>query len=242
MANEIKEQILTLGKLQEVESQMDALLVVLQKVPAQIEKLDQRLADFDRTMEKDRKVLEQLQKAYRTAEDTVQDNTAMMEKSQEKLRAVKTNKEYQSTLKEIDELKKKNSQLEDDMLAGLDEIETVQGRIAEREGEYETLVGDVTMQKEKVEAEVEGEKKLLEKLEKKKEKIKGTLEQSIIAKYDSVRARLGKLAVAKVIASICQGCHMNIRPQLYNELQRFDKLNFCPNCHRIIYWHNERPE
>ena len=34
----------------------------------------------------------------------------------------------------------------------------------------------------------------------------------------------------------CQGCNMNIPPQLYNILQRGDAIELCPNCNRIIYW------
>jgi predicted nucleic acid-binding Zn-ribbon protein len=242
MANEIKEQIQTLGKLQDIESQMDALIAELQKIPIQQGKLDQSLSEIDQLMDEDRKTLDRLQKSYRAAEDDVQTNLDMMAKSKEKARVVKTNKEYQSTLKEIDEIKKKNSRLEDDMLATLDDIEALQGRIADREGEYENLSRDIGLKKEKIEADAEGERKILEDLGKEKSAIMGTLDKGIIDQYTSVRSRLGKLAVAKVASSICQGCHMNIPPQLYNELQRFEKIIFCPNCHRIIYWDDKRPE
>jgi predicted nucleic acid-binding Zn-ribbon protein len=32
---------------------------------------------------------------------------------------------------------------------------------------------------------------------------------------------------------------MNIPPQMYNELHRFDSLKNCPHCQRIIYWLNQ---
>ncbi|HFB84009.1 MAG TPA: hypothetical protein ENJ72_04385, partial [Thermodesulfatator sp.] len=35
--------------------------------------------------------------------------------------------------------------------------------------------------------------------------------------------------------AICEGCHMNIPPQLYNELMRDNRLMECPLCQRIIY-------
>jgi predicted nucleic acid-binding Zn-ribbon protein len=34
----------------------------------------------------------------------------------------------------------------------------------------------------------------------------------------------------------CQGCNMNIPPQLYNVLQRGVSIEICPSCSRIIYW------
>jgi NAD-dependent SIR2 family protein deacetylase len=30
--------------------------------------------------------------------------------------------------------------------------------------------------------------------------------------------------------SVCNGCHMNIPPQMYNEVQRSEALLSCPNC------------
>jgi hypothetical protein len=45
-------------------------------------------------------------------------------------------------------------------------------------------------------------------------------------------------ALARARDSVCLGCHMNIPPQVYNELQRFDSLKLCPFCNRILYWDN----
>jgi hypothetical protein len=48
-----------------------------------------------------------LKKSYRELESESKVNREMIVKSNEKLRAVKTNKEYQSILKEIEEIRKK---------------------------------------------------------------------------------------------------------------------------------------
>ncbi|MGH7828550.1 MAG: C4-type zinc ribbon domain-containing protein [Candidatus Binatia bacterium] len=34
---------------------------------------------------------------------------------------------------------------------------------------------------------------------------------------------------------MCQGCYMNIPPQLWNEILKNERLNLCPSCHRILY-------
>ena len=44
------------------------------------------------------------------------------------------------------------------------------------------------------------------------------------------------LAVVSVRGGTCQGCNMNIPPQLYNVLQRGLSIETCPSCHRLIYW------
>ena len=72
----------------------------------------------------DENLITELNKKYRAYESDIQSNLGKIGKSQEKLRAVKTNKEYQSSLKEIDDIKAINSKLEDEMLEFLEQIET----------------------------------------------------------------------------------------------------------------------
>jgi len=47
------------------------------------------------------------------------------------------------------------------------------------------------------------------------------------------------IAIVPVFATVCRGCNVNIPPQMYNELQRVDRLKNCPNCERIIYWDDD---
>jgi predicted nucleic acid-binding Zn-ribbon protein len=44
------------------------------------------------------------------------------------------------------------------------------------------------------------------------------------------------LAMVPVKNGTCQGCNMNIPPQLFNTLQRGNSIEVCGNCNRIIYW------
>ena len=80
-----------------------------------------------------------LRKKYREIETELNMNAPRIEKSQEKLRAVKTNKEYQSLLKEIEELKKKNSSLEDEMIECLEHIESSEASDKQSETEYRSI-------------------------------------------------------------------------------------------------------
>ena len=57
----------------------------------------------------------------------------------------------------------------------------------------------------------------------------------VLKKYSAIRMRRG-LAMAPVKNGTCQGCNMNIPPQVFNQLQRGDSIELCGNCNRIIYW------
>jgi hypothetical protein len=57
----------------------------------------------------------------------------------------------------------------------------------------------------------------------------------LISRYDLIFSRRGGTAVVEVAAGICQGCFMNIPPQLWNEIIRNEKLHLCPSCQRILF-------
>jgi len=61
----------------------------------------------------------------------------------------------------------------------------------------------------------------------------------LLEKYERIRNRNGGIGVVSVWKAVCNGCHMNIPPQLYNELQKSSELMICPNCNRIIYYQNK---
>jgi predicted nucleic acid-binding Zn-ribbon protein len=235
-----KKQIDTLVKVQQIEIETGELKAYLQKVPARISSLEQQLEEFIRGVEDDEAAIEDFNKQYRVQEADVQLNLSKIQKSQEKLRAVKTNKEYQSSLKEIDDIKSVNSKLEDAMLELLEKIETAEKAIKERKQHYKEIVDESKWEKQSIERDAEQREENLVELESKRVAIAAELNAGILKIFSQVKAKQGDLvAIVAVLDAVCQGCNMNIPPQVYNELQRCDSLRYCPSCFRIIYWQDQ---
>ena len=57
----------------------------------------------------------------------------------------------------------------------------------------------------------------------------------LISRYELIFSRRGGTAVVEVSGGICQGCYMNIPPQLGNEIIRNEKVHLCPSCQRILF-------
>ena len=91
-----EEQIVTLVKLQKIDTEAQKLQSFLKEIPVRIGVLDERLEKFVRSVEEDENVISELNKKYRIYESDAQINLGKILKSQEKLRSVKTNKEYQA--------------------------------------------------------------------------------------------------------------------------------------------------
>ena len=235
-----KKQIDTLVKVQQIEIEAGELKAYLKKVPARISSLEQQLEEFIRGVEDDEAAIEDFNKQYRVLEGDVQLNLSKIQKSQEKLRSVKTNKEYQSSLKEIDDIKSINSKLEDEMLELLEKIETAEKAIKERKQHYTEIVDESKREKQSIERDAEQREENLVELESKHVAIAAELNTGLLKIFSQVKAKQGDLvAIVAVQDAVCQGCNMNIPPQVYNELQRCDNLRYCPSCFRIIYWQDQ---
>ena len=67
-------------------------------------------------------------------------------------------------------------------------------------------------------------------------RIRKQVDESVLKKYDHIKAHKEGIGLSPVVKGVCQGCHMGIPPQKFNELMRGDELMNCPHCRRIIYW------
>jgi predicted nucleic acid-binding Zn-ribbon protein len=240
-----EEQIVALVKLQKIDTETQKLQSFLKEIPVRIEMLDARLDKFVRSVEEDENVISELNKKYRTYESDVQTNLGKIQKSQDKLRSVKTNKEYQSSLKEIEDIKSKNSKIEDEMLEFLERIEDAEKDLNERKQRYSQIVDDANREKDSTNRDTEIRQKDLAQLWSARDVLAESLDGAILDIFNRVKAKQADgVAIAEVKDEVCQGCNLNIPPQMYIDLQHRNSLKNCPSCERIIYWddHNKRPE
>ncbi len=232
----MKEQIKILVKLQHLDTETVRIKSTLNDVSKKLENLDSSLKEIEQTIKDQESVLSELKKQYRDYESEVKINLVKNQNSQEKLRLVKTNKEYQSLLKEIEAVKSKNSSIEDKMIECLDRMDETEEIIAKKQDEYLQFSDRIKSEKENIEHEAGINKKKLDEHDMDRKNISGLIDPQLLKKYLIIKEQhQGGLAVVPVKDAVCYGCNVNLPPQLYNELFRCDSLKFCPNCHRIIY-------
>jgi hypothetical protein len=139
-------------------------------------------------------------------------------------------------LKEIEDVKSKNSLIEDKMIECLDRIDEAEKIIATKKDEYLQFSGRIKSEKQSIEHEAEIDKKKLDELDMDRKNVSGLIDSQLFKKYLVIKEQhYGGLAVVPVKDAVCHGCNVNLPPQLYNELFRYNSLKFCPNCQRIIY-------
>lgn len=236
---DIKEQIETLKTLQRIETESVALQTTLDGIEDRVTSLDAGIGDFENRFQTQETALEALKKECRGLEMDEKDLSSRMKKAKSRLATVKSNREYQALQKAIEEMRREQSHFEDAILTRMESIDASKKALVTLKEEYAAFQEQVKSEKAAIQTEAAQAKQKLDELNKSRIQVAETADPSLINRFMRVRQRISTLAVAPVNQAVCQGCNMNIPPQMFNELQRCDSLRNCPHCQRIIYW--EKP-
>ena len=236
MAKNIKEQLHILIEYQENVDRAEVINEKLMEIPGLLNEIDTKVAEWEGKVSTLKESLDVEQKKYRAMDSEAKELHAKAKSKDAKLTSIKTNKEYQAVLKEIEDLKNMSSKIEDEMLKVLDIIEDMKSDLDDAKQVLDTIQEEALKEKEAI-GKLESEhKKGLEGYIAKKDEIVGKIDAKLMNQYNRVKTQAFGSPIASVTNAVCNGCHMNIPPQLFNELHRWDSIKLCPNCRRIIYW------
>ena len=162
--------------------------------------------------------------------------------SRQRLMEIKSNIEYKAMLKEIAFKEDQRDQRETRSLELLDLMETQKGLIAELDQQIETEEATLAEQRQKVAGLVKTLQQELAELEEKRKKLRKVVPASLMKRYEFIRQRRNGTAITPVQEGVCLGCHMNILPQQFIDLQKGVEILQCPHCQRILFWLEEVAE
>jgi predicted nucleic acid-binding Zn-ribbon protein len=160
-------------------------------------------------------------------EDIVKANTVLM--------SLKTNKEYQAKLFEIENLTADKSMLEDEILKLMEDSSKLAEEMAKEKAVVDEEEKTYLAEKEKVDAAI---KVLLDKVatfEAERTQACEGIDKATLAMYERlVENRMG-LAMVPVVNESCGGCFMRQTAQMMNQLKKCDAVVRCETCARIQY-------
>jgi predicted nucleic acid-binding Zn-ribbon protein len=118
----------------------------------------------------------------------------------------------------------------------MEEIEELKAECKEIKGEQEKLRAEFEEEKKEIEEELIALDTETRELIAQRSGYNDAVDQRMLKTYDLLRDKRAGVAISSVIGGICQGCHLEIPPQKFNELQRCNEIMSCPHCNRLIYW------
>lgn len=180
--------------------------------------------------------VEAMRVRHRTLEGEVADLSGRRTNNSRRQMAVKNNSEYAALQKEAEFLSTRINELEDEILALLDRLEKREVDITDLEALVsEEVAAYAALAAETEKAELAGRERLAD-LSRRRQALTAALPANLLKQYDDIAKARGGRAVTAATGGLCLACRLGFPPQLFNDLQRGEKILNCPNCGRIIYW------
>lgn len=236
----MKDQLKLLWELQKIDLELKAIEGERERYPKEIKRLDEKQKAEIERIQKEREKIESLEKTRRQKEGQLNVEQEKIKRAEGRMFEVKTNKEYQALLSEIDAMKEANSRIEEEILQAMDEIEEVKKDLSKREKEMGNMLEKIEGERKKLqEKTAQGEKAWEERVER-RELLSKQIESKLVKLYNTLKEKRQGVGVVSVKNETCQGCFLNVPPQLFIEVQKNNALVRCPHCNRILYWEGNR--
>lgn len=234
----MREQMEKLAVLQTLDLKIREMQREKDQIPARLAALEEVFRKEEERVLGQKAELDRLLKERRQKEKELEEETDRIKKTETRVFEIKTNKEYQAVLKEIEGAKKLNRQREEEILGILERFEELQNSVRQGETDLEEKRKEYEKQLAALQARAaQFEEKMAAELSERDERRKG-IPPDLLSKYLILLEKRQGVAVASVANGVCHACNMNLRPQLYIELQKQQTLILCPNCSRILFWEN----
>ena len=225
-----------LEKLQEVDSALIELEYLKGDLPKEVQELTRKSEELTSSIQQNQERLKEIEMEIRRIHGMEADRKEKMDKLQEQLYLVKTNRQYDALMSEIDHLKAEIDEEELRELELSDENDRLEEQVKLDRLESERIASELQERKAELEKTISSTEKEHRELMQQRETLTPRIDVQYVAIYDRVRDARDGLAVVPVVDHACGGCHSRLTSQSIVEIRNGDSIVQCPVCRRILYW------
>jgi hypothetical protein len=188
-----------------------------------------------------KKELEQARLGRRSTEKEVETFNAEANKLERQLHDVKTNKEYQAMLHDIELVKNKRSDQETKILESYDREERLNAAVAAAERRLKDEEGKLKSETEVLAREEASLDQRIHSISLDRDAVKPRLPATLLSRYDRLLSARDGVAVAEVRKGACGACFKALTPHALQEARRGDQVMVCEACGRIMIYQETSP-
>ena len=174
-------------------------------------------------------------KQRRARENEVEMMRTKLSRYKEQLMTVKTNKEYTAMLHEIQIVEDQIRSAEDGILDLMDQMESMEGKLAQEEEQLKAKQAEVEFQTRNAEQSVPVLEAEVSGLFREKADLESRVLPELLARYKRIADARKGVAMAEARNELCSACHVRIRPQVITDLLRAEEIHVCDSCSRILF-------
>ncbi|MCZ6485804.1 MAG: C4-type zinc ribbon domain-containing protein [Acidobacteria bacterium] len=228
-----------LGRLirfQELNLKIVGLEERTKQIPEEVGRLTGTLEDSRQALEEKHQLIEEEQKRQRQLELEVETLRDRLSKFRGQLMEVKTNREYQAMLHEIEGTGKEIEEKEDQMLEGMMAIEEREELARQANEVYQREEKEVSEKRSKLERSATQAESEIAELQKHRRQLEREIPEGLNQQFQRIASVRNGVALAEAKDQSCQACHVKLRPQHFSEVKTNQKIMTCENCNRFLYY------
>jgi predicted nucleic acid-binding Zn-ribbon protein len=214
-----------------------------------VEAGQRRVAEIDEALRKQQEVaaaarseVDALAARQRDLEARLADAEARMKDKRMRITRIRNDKELGLAKREVDLLKEESSAIETELVTVIEQVEAATAR----RDAAEQALGELTAAREteasQLAATIERLGSQIEEDRARRVQLVAEVDGDLHRRYEMIFSRRNGVAVVAVRGGTCQGCHMHVPPQLFNQIQRGGHVIVCPSCQRMLYWQPDTEE
>jgi predicted nucleic acid-binding Zn-ribbon protein len=226
-------------RLQHLETAAEEARRKIAEYPERVHVLDARLQAARDLLMAVKGRLTTAQEKRRAEEKEVAAVQTRLARYKDQLLEVKTNREYQAMLHEIETAQNEIRKREDHILEIMLESDDLSAAVKKSDAELKASEKEIASERQMLDQEMTRLKAELERTGAEREKLASQIDRGALGIFEQVaRSRRG-VGVAEARNGLCTICHVRLRPQVFNEIRRNASIIQCDSCQRILYFAGE---
>lgn len=222
--------------LQELDIKIQMLAEKLAAVPIERERIEQDFKTFAAEYRHTQDLRDQALERRKSLELELQVTQEKQEKYKQDLMKVRNEKEYGTVLREIDAAKKYAGVLETQILEAIEEAERLEKQSQEMTPDIESKRSEINAQLEAFSTEIERAAAESQQLAAERRMLAAQVKPALLRTYERVAKLRKGAALTEAKDYACTACRMSIRPQVFSDVRRGEKIIQCDSCGRILYY------
>lgn len=216
----------------EIEEELEEIPRELNDLKKRHHKIERAISEKDAARAKNEEAVDRI----RGEKEELQKNR---EKYESQIPLIKTQREYEAITSEIAQIDEKLQHFDEVEQEASTQIESLNSEVEQQRSMLEELAELIGEKEKEVTEAVKNKEKDLKACLKGRDAMAKGLDEEIIYKFEKIVKNKEGLGIVSVKNNVCMGCNMLLPPQFVNDVRREEKIIFCPNCSRILYYQGE---
>jgi predicted nucleic acid-binding Zn-ribbon protein len=223
-------------RLQQLETTADEARRRIADHPLRTEQLDARLQSARESVAGVKARLAEAQEKRRVDEKEVAAVQARLAKYKDQLLELKTNREYQAMLHEIEAAQNDIRAREDRILEIMMESDELNSAIKKSEADLKAAEKEAAAERAVLDAELVHLQSEIDRTGAERTTLVAQIDRGVLGIFETTAKGRKGVAVAEARNGLCTICHVRLRPQVFNEVRKNESIIQCDSCRRILYF------